>query len=139
MKKEQGNIWECKTRFTFYLNPKDEKKLLNYAVSGKFKRFEDFDLWLLNEKEVLNFFKKAVWLTFQDCKITNFGKPKSTMGGYIGDKQVFNKKTNAYELPKKPEINSKQLEFNFKPKKTMKQMEQEQNNVLRNLGYLKSL
>ena len=31
MKKEQGNIWECKTRFTFYLNPKDEKKLLNYA------------------------------------------------------------------------------------------------------------
>ena len=41
MKKEQGNIWQCKTRFTFYLNPKDEKKLLNYSVSGKFNSFED--------------------------------------------------------------------------------------------------
>ena len=54
MKKEQGNIWECKTRFTFYLPKKDEEKLLNYAVSGKFKSFEEFDFFFLNEKEVLN-------------------------------------------------------------------------------------
>mgnify|MGYP003121736983 CR=1 FL=1 len=114
MKKNEGNIWECKTRFTFYLDPKDEKKLLNYSVSGKFNSFEDFDLWLLNNKEVLNFFKKAVWLTFQDCKITNLGKPKSAgTQGYVGDKQVYNKLTNSYEIPKKTEINSKQLEFNF--------------------------
>tara|TARA_R100001230_G_C5508768_1_gene50105 strand:- start:130 stop:480 length:351 start_codon:yes stop_codon:yes gene_type:complete len=114
MKKEEGNIWECKTRFTFYLNPKDEKKLLNYSVSGKFNSFEDFDLWLLNDKEVLNFFKKAIWTTFHDCKITNLGKPKRAgTQGYVGDKQVFNKKTNAYEIPKKPEINPNQMEFNF--------------------------
>ena len=50
MQKEQGNIWECKTRFTFYLSKKDEKKLLNYAVSGKFKSFEEFDFSFLNEK-----------------------------------------------------------------------------------------
>jgi|TARA_R100001510_G_scaffold34182_1_gene30697 hypothetical protein len=114
MKKDQGNIWECKTRFTFYLSKKDEEKLLNYSVSGKFKSFEKFDLWLLSDKEVLNFFKKAVWTTFHDCKITNLGKPKRAgTQGYVGDKQVFNKKTNAYEIPKKPEINSKQMEFNF--------------------------
>ena len=52
MQKEQGNIWECKTRFTFYLSKKDEKKLVNYAVSGKFKSFEEFDFFFLNEKEV---------------------------------------------------------------------------------------
>ena len=114
MKKEQGNIWQCKTRFTFYLPKKDEKKLLNYSVSGKFNSFEDFDLWLLDNKEVLNFFKKAVWTTFHDCKITNLGKPKKVGSqGFIGDKQVLNKKTNAYEIPKKPKINSNQLEFNF--------------------------
>ena len=45
MKKEQGNIWECKTRFTFYLPKKDEEKLLNYAVSGEFKSFEEFDFF----------------------------------------------------------------------------------------------
>ena len=33
----------------------------------------------------------------------------------------------------------RQLEFNFEPKKTLKQMEQDQKDVLRNLGYLKSL
>ena len=98
-KKEQGNIWECKTRFTFYLPKKDEEKLLNYAVSGKFKSFEEFDFFFLNEKEVLNFFKKAVWTTFHHCKITNFGKPKRVRSqGYVGDKQVYNKLTNTYEL-----------------------------------------
>ena len=97
MKKQyghQGNMWECKTRFTFYLPPKDEKKLLNYSVSGKFDNFEEFDLWLLNEKEVLNFFKKAVWSTFHETKMTNLGKPKRVGQGYIGDKQIFNKLTN---------------------------------------------
>ena len=34
----------------------------------------------------------------------------------------------------------KQLEFDFsEPKKTLKQMEQDQKDVLRNLGYIKSL
>ena len=113
MKKDQGNIWECKTRFTFYLNPKDEKKLLNYSVSGKFKSFEEFDFFFLNEKEVLNFFKKAVWTSFDNTEITNCGTPKKVGQSYIGDKQIFNKLTNAYEIPKKPEINSNQLEFNF--------------------------
>jgi hypothetical protein len=41
-------------------------------------------------------------------------------------------------IPYKNGIGIKKIEF-IKPKKTMKQMEQEQNNVLRNLGYLKSL
>ena len=114
-KKEQGNIWECKTRFTFYLDPKDEKKLLfqNILTSGKFKSFEDFDFFFLNEKEILTFFKKAVWPTFHDTKITNLGKPKRHGQGYIGNKQVFNKLTNSFSIPKKPEINSNQLEFNF--------------------------
>ena len=132
MKKEQGNIWECKTRFTFYLNPKDEKKLLNYAISGNFKSVEEFDLWLLNEKEVLNFFKKAVWTTFHDTKITNLGKPKRHGQGYIGDKQVFNKLTNSFSIPKKPEINSKQLEFNFEPKKIDEQQDHE-GNIINNV------
>ena len=104
MKKEQGNIWECKTRFTFYLSKKDEKKLLNYAVSGKFKSFEEFDFFFLNEKEVLNFFKKAVWTSFHNTEITNCGTPKKVGQGYIGDKQIFNKLTNAYEIPKREEI-----------------------------------
>lgn len=100
-KDNQGNIWECKTRFTFYLPKKDEKKLLNYSVSGKFDSFEDFDFWLLNEKEVLNFFKKAVWTSFHETKITNLGKPKRVgTEGYVGSKQVFNKTTNSYELNK---------------------------------------
>tara|TARA_R100001440_G_scaffold1578_2_gene5033 strand:- start:1157 stop:1459 length:303 start_codon:yes stop_codon:yes gene_type:complete len=98
---EDGNIWECKTRFTFYLPKKDEQKLLNYAVSGKFKSFEDFDLWLLNDKEILNFFKKAVYTTFHDCKITNCGKPKKVSGGWVGDKQFYNETTNKYEISEK--------------------------------------
>ena len=40
---------------------------------NEFKSFEEFDFFFLNEKEVLNFFKKAVWTTFHHCKITNFG------------------------------------------------------------------
>lgn len=114
MKKDQGNIWQCETRFTFYLPKKDEKKLLNYSVSGKFENFEDFDLWLLSDKEVLNFFKKAVWTSFHDCKMTNLGKPKRVgTQGYIGDKQVYNKITNTYELPKKIDIDQNQLAFPF--------------------------
>tara|TARA_Y100001937_G_scaffold86095_1_gene116492 strand:- start:66 stop:293 length:228 start_codon:yes stop_codon:yes gene_type:complete len=41
-------------------------------------------------------------------------------------------------IPYKNGIGIKKIEF-IKPKKTMKQMEQDQKDVLRNLGYLKSL
>tara|TARA_R100000306_G_C4246914_1_gene78506 strand:+ start:146 stop:505 length:360 start_codon:yes stop_codon:yes gene_type:complete len=103
-KKEQGNIWSCETHFTFYLTKKDEKKLLNYGINPhcpkgrKFDSFEKFNLRILEEHEILNFFKKALWTTFNDYKITNTGKPVTARHGLIGDKQVYNKVTDKYEL-----------------------------------------
>jgi len=112
MEKNNGKIWECKTRFTFYLSNKDEKKLINNFQKNK--TFKDFDLFLLDQKELINFFKRISYPTFHNCEMIDYGSPiRVEGGGIVGDKQKYNKLTHAYELPKKPETNPKQLEFNF--------------------------
>ena len=119
MEKNNGKIWECKTRFTFYLSNKDEKKLINKKNDWgnhfqNSKTFKDFNLFLLDQKELINFFKIISYQTFHNCEMIDYGSPiKVQGGGLVGDKQKFNKLTHAYELPKKPETNSKQLEFPF--------------------------